>query len=137
MIVADTNVWSEPLRVSPDPNVLAWLEAHQSELALTVITAAELRYGVARLPDGKRRNDLNAAVERLIAAAGKRLLNFDEPASAHYAQLRSTRESKGLHISVEDTMIAAICLSARAEIATRNTKDFVDAGLAMDNPWRG
>lgn len=135
MIVADTNVLSEPLRPRPDPRVLAWLAEHRTELAISTITVGELLYGVRRLPTGRRRSGLVAAVDALVAAAADRVLPYDEPAAQQYAVLRARREAAGHFVSVEDTMIAAICLAGGHDVATRNIRDFDDTAVTVHNPW--
>lgn len=135
MIVADTNVLSEPLRPRPDSLVLAWIAEHGDELAITSITVGELLYGARRLPSGKRRNALLVAVESLVASAADRVLPYDERAAQHYAVLRAQREAVGRSVSVEDTMIAAICLAGGHDVATRNARDFDDAAITVHNPW--
>ncbi len=91
MIVLDTNVLSEPLRQRPHAGVVAWLDAQAVEtLYLTTISLAELRYGVAVLPDGKRRQILHDSIEReVLPAFATRTLSFDEDATAAYAILRA------------------------------------------------
>lgn len=135
MIVVDTNVLSEPLRPHPEARVLEWLSAHRAETAITTITLGELRYGAARVPIGRRRVELEAAIERLALGADARLLDYDERASAHYARLRAAREAAGRTGTVEDLMIAAICLATGATLATRNVKDFIDSGVPVIDPW--
>lgn len=135
MIVADTNVLSEPLRSVPNARVLAWLTQHADQLALTAITAGELLYGAERLDPGQRRTKLLAAIETLIAQSKNRFLAYDDTAAREFAALRARREAAGLTVSVEDTMIAAICLAGGHELATRNVRDFADAGLVLYDPW--
>lgn len=135
VIVADTNVLSEPMRASPDPAVLRWLARHKNELALTTITIGELRYGARRLAVGRRRTELMAAIDGLVSEAGERILAFDLDAAEHYAVIRSDREAGGLSVGVEDTMIAAICRTVGASVATRNVADFAGAGIDVINPW--
>lgn len=137
MIVADTNVLSEPLRAVPDPHVLAWLADHGSEIALTSITVGELLYGAQRLAAGRRQDQLLAAIDALVSASGDRLLAYDASAARQYADIRARREAGGHTVSVEDTMIAAICLAGGHTLATRNTRDFADAGIVLFNPWEG
>ena len=61
MIVLDTNVLSEPLKMRPEPKVLAWLDAQAAEtLYMSTISYAELRFGVLKMPDGKRKDELAA-----------------------------------------------------------------------------
>jgi predicted nucleic acid-binding protein len=135
LVVLDTNVLSEPMRSQPDAHVLQWLEEHADVSAICVISAGELLYGVRRLPFGRRREALTRAVEDLLVGAGERLLPFDEAAARAYATLRAEREASGRPISVEDGMIAGICLSRGARLATRNTEDFVGIGVEVVNPW--
>lgn len=135
MIVVDTNVLSEPLRPDPDPGVLAWLAAHTGDLAITTISISELRYGIRRLPSGRRRRNLDSAVSALIEQAGSRVLGFGLAAAEHYAAIRATREQKGVVIGLPDTMIAAICQTSECAVATRNVDDFREAGLTIINPF--
>jgi len=135
VIVLDTNVVSEPLSRVPDQNVLRWLAEHSTDVAITSLTVAELRFGVQRLPEGRRRDHLAAAVDDLIVGAAERILPFDAEAADTAGRLRARRESVGRLVSAEDTMIAAICLAGGHALATRNTRDFDDAGVELHNPW--
>ncbi|TDD47708.1 type II toxin-antitoxin system VapC family toxin [Saccharopolyspora elongata] len=137
MIILDTNVLSEVTRQAPDADVLAWLDSlPAAEVATTAITAAELLYGVTRLPDGHRKTSLNAAVHALINDDFHgRVEPFDAPAAAEYAVVVSERERLGRPISAADAQIAAICRARRATLATRNTKDFEETGIELVNPW--
>jgi predicted nucleic acid-binding protein len=135
MIVADTNVLSEPLRRQPSPLVVEWLARNATELAVTTITIAELRFGVRRLPVGRRRQSLDAGISEMVTRAGQRILGFNIAAAERYAELRADREAAGISISVEDTMIAAICYVSDCAIATRNIDDFRGSGLTIINPF--
>lgn len=91
MILLDTNVISEPLRPQPTERVVAWLDSLILEdVYLSAITVAELRLGVALLPDGKKKNVLHERLEQSILPlfAGQ-ILPFDEPVATIYAQIRS------------------------------------------------
>lgn len=138
MIVLDTNVISELMRPSGDPHVLAWVDELQvSDVYLTAVTAAELRYGVRRLPDGRRKSDLGDRIQRTLAEdfAG-RILSFDDDAAAHYADIVVGREQRGLPISMADAQVAAVCRSHTASLATRNTRDFAYTGIDVIDPWQ-
>lgn len=135
MIVLDTNVLSEPLRAGPDPRVLSWLSEHSRDVAITAITVAELRFGVLRLPGGRRRDELMNAVDALLRDAADRTFSFDASAAEIAGRLRAEREASGRAVSTEDTMIAAICLAGGHSLATRNTRDFADAGIELHDPW--
>jgi predicted nucleic acid-binding protein len=137
MIILDTNVVSEGLRASPEPSVVEWLDAQDVEtLFLTTISLAELRYGVAILAEGKRKNALSAALEnRLIALFEGRLLAFDVDSSAAYARLRATAKSKGYAIGAADGYIAGIAAARGFTVATRDVAPFEMAGVTVINPW--
>ena len=137
MIVLDTNVLSELMRAQAEPAVVDWLDRHeQDSLAVTAVTVAELLYGIARLPEGRRKTGLrDAALQMLDEEFAGRVLVFDEDAAVHYAALVSQRERTGHPISMADAQIAAICRHHAAALATRNTKDFDGVDIVLANPW--
>lgn len=138
MIVLDTNVLSELTRQAPEACVLAWLDSLAvSDVVTTAVTAAELLYGVTRLPDGQRKTSLTAAVHALINDDFHgRVEPFDALAAAQYTLVVSGREKVGRPISAADAQIAAICRTRQATLATRNIKDFEDTGIDLVNPWQ-
>lgn len=137
MIVLDTNVVSELMRLAPAELVVEWVDRHSSvEVHLTAITVAELLYGVARLPDGQRKAALAVLVEAmLIEDFDHRVIPFDEAAAAHYADIVVRRERSGRPISTADAQIAATCRSHGAMLATRNVDAFTDTGIVVTDPW--
>lgn len=137
MIVLDTNVVSELMRPAPEPDVTRWVDSLDvSDIMLTAVTAAELMYGVARLPNGRRRRELRAKVDGLLTEDFQdRILPFDALAATHYADIVAERERSGLQITMADGQIAAICRNWNAGLATRNIDDFVDTGVELINPW--
>jgi predicted nucleic acid-binding protein len=137
MILLDTNILSELIRPVPAPAVLRWLAAQPvASVFISAVTEAELRYGVALLPDGKRRAALAAEVAAMLEVdfAG-RILPFDSPAAVAYAALAVSRREAGRPISQADAQIAAIARSRGAELATRNVTDFEECGVEIINPW--
>jgi predicted nucleic acid-binding protein len=137
MMILDTNILSEILRPAPDGRVIDWLEAQsRSALFTTTITRGELLYGVRRLPDGQRKTALLDAVLSIFAMdlAGQ-VLGFDSDAADSYAEIAATRKTAGQPISQFDAMIAAIAQSRGASLVTRNTRDFVNIGIPIINPW--
>lgn len=138
MILLDTNVLSELIRPQPDEGVTKWLDSlDTAAVATTAITAAELLYGVARLPAGRRKEQLSEAIRGLIDEDfDGRVEPFDAAAAIHYADLLSDRETAGRPISVADAQIAAICRKLQATLATRNTSDFKDTGIDLLDPWQ-
>ena len=137
MILLDTNVISEPLKSVADLNVLAWIDAQIIEtLYLSTISLAELRFGIAVLPDGKRRDTLTVSLERrVVPLFAGRILSFDEAASQAYATLRTRARAAGQAIAPADGYIAAIAASQGFAIATRDTSPFEAAKLTVINPW--
>ncbi len=135
-VVLDTNVVSELLRVAPAETVLAWMAVHGGGSLLTSITRAELRFGVERLPAGRRRRQVGALVDDVLAEFDADVLPFDATAADAYAALAARRERSGRPKPMADTMIAAICLANGVGLATRNVADFADAGLrSLVNPF--
>lgn len=137
MILVDTNVISEPLRVSPDRRVIDWLDRQPLEtLFLSVVTVAELRCGVARLPAGKRRNGLSERLEtQVLPIFAGRILSFDLAATQAYADLMARAQAAGSAIGMADGYMAAIAKGNGMTVATRDTSPFVAAGVSVINPW--
>lgn len=137
MIVLDTNVISELARRVADVGVLTWLDSLEiSDVATTAVTAAELRYGLARLPDGRRKRELTGVIRGILTEDFRgRVLPFDEGSAVQYANIVADRERTGLLIGVADAQIASICRDVGAVLATRNTPDFEETGVELVNPW--
>ena len=139
MFVVDTNVVSELMSASPAPSVVAWLdECDPSDQYLTSVSVAELLYGVGRLPAGRRRDRIAAAVDGVIGEDFRgRILSFDLPAAVAYARIVSGRRIAGRPIGTADAQIAAICASRDAVGVTRNVDDFTGCGIDVVDPWSG
>lgn len=138
MILLDTNVISEPLRAAPERRVVEWLDAQPLETVfISVITVAELRYGVARLPNGRRRSALREQLEtRVLSAFAGRVLAFDLLATQTYPDLMAKAQATGFSIGMADCLIAAIAQINGMTVATRDTAPFSAAGVAIINPWQ-
>jgi predicted nucleic acid-binding protein len=137
VIVLDTNVISEVFRPHPDSAVLAWLRTLDGDVAITSITLAELLTGIARLPEGRRQQELAARVDAALEPyrGSGSVLAFDDAAATQYAEVLVARDSAGMPISTADAQIAAICRHHGATCATRNVKDFAHTGVTVLNPW--
>ena len=135
MILVDTNVLSELTRPEPEPQVIAWLEVNEPALALPAIALAELRYGIARLPDGRRRSGLLHFWQATCAQFRGRIFSFDERAAQRYGDVAAAAERAGRRLHVQDGQIAAIALVHGMSLATRNVGDFEATGVAIVNPW--
>ena len=137
MIVLDTNVISEMMRPKPDNTVLAWLNNQApNDLYLCAPVLAELRYGIARMEDSKRKTTLLNLSEKMIRQVFEgRILPFDGPAAEEYGSLVANRERIGRPISIMDAFIAAIAKSNRATLATRNVSHFRGLDLTLIDPF--
>jgi predicted nucleic acid-binding protein len=137
VIVLDTNVVSELMRGAPASAVVEWVDGQPAtDLYLSAVTVAELLFGIARLPDGRRKSALAEQVEAMIREDfAHRVVAFDETAAAHYADIAARRERAGRPISAADAQIAAICRSHGAVLATRNAADFTGTGVVVIDPW--
>jgi len=137
VIVLDTNVVSELMRSAPDDQVVTWVDQYPAgDVFITAVTAAELQYGVARLPDDHRKTVLTVQVAELLAEDFHgQILPFGVNAAAYYAQIAAMREREGRPISMADAQIAAICRHHKAELATRHIRDFTDTGVHVHDPW--
>ncbi|CVI63094.1 type II toxin-antitoxin system VapC family toxin (plasmid) [Agrobacterium leguminum] len=137
MIVLDTNVISELWKVEPDSSVLTWIDSQMVEtLYLSTITIAELRFGLATMPEGKRRTIYQDRLEReVLPVFTGRILFFDLDASQAYAQLMARAKEAGRAIGKADGYIAAAAAVRGLIVATRDTSPFEAAGLRVINPW--
>jgi predicted nucleic acid-binding protein len=119
MIILDTNVISELMKTQKSAIVREWVAAQPlMSLFTTTITQAEILYGIALLPEGKRREELS------------------QNAAVAFAHIASRRRQNGTPISQPDAQIAAICYTHKATVATRNVTDFEGCGISIINPWK-
>ena len=138
MFLLDTNILSELMKPAPSEDVVAWVRSRPvHSLFISAITQAEILYGIALLPAGRRKKQLAAAADSMFKEDfDTRILPFDASAAFEYSKLASARSKKGQPISQFDAQIAAIARSRGASIATRNEKDFVNCGVEILNPWK-
>lgn len=133
MIVLDTNVVSETMRLRPDGAVTAWLDRQDwTDLYLTAVVIAELRFGGARLPEGQRRSAVLEKIDALVHQFDGRILPFDIAATGAFAEIAAHRASIGRPIDFADAQIAAICRMHRATLATRNVRDFEEGSVRIE-----
>jgi toxin FitB len=136
VIVLDTNVLSELMRPDRSEMVVRWFGAQPiDELRITAVTIAETRYGIERLPVGRRRTALNDRAEEVLRQFGEQALPFDLGSARRYATIVADRERVGCPISIFDAQIASICRHHDATLATRNVADFAGTGLVLVDPW--
>lgn len=138
-VILDTNVLSELMRAAPEQAVLAWFDAHATaNFFVTAVTQAEIFLGIALLPAGKRKDSLAIAAHNMFQLDfSGRCLPFDSDCAELYADIVAARRSQGLPITTEDAQIAAIAMTHRYALATRNIRDFQQIdGLVLHNPWQ-
>lgn len=137
MIILDTNVISEAMKPDPNPAVKAWLNNQAVEtLYLSTIVLAELLFGVAALPTGKRKSRLTTALNGITDLFGGRVLLFDIPTAQAYAQLMAEARLAGKAISTADGYIGGMAIANGMMVATRDVQPFEVAGVQVINPWK-
>jgi toxin FitB len=136
-IVLDTNVLSELMNLQGSRIVKNWVLTQLREnIFITSITKAEILYGIAILPDGKRKEALSESARSMFAEEFiEQIIPFDSKAAECFAEIMANRRKLGKPISQADAQIAAICLANNAAIATRNIDDFTDCQIKIINPW--
>lgn len=136
MIVLDTNVVSEAMKPAPDRAVRDWLDEQAAEtLYLTSVTIAELVFAIGALPAGRRKQALATTLDGVLGLFGGRILPFDADAARRYADLAVAARDAGRGFPTPDGYIAAIAVSRRFAVATRDTRAFDAAGVAVIDPW--
>lgn len=138
MIILDTNVVSEAMKPEPNPVVRAWLNNQAAEtLYLSSVTLAELLFGIAALPSGKRKDMLALTLDGLMGLFKDRVLSFDVEAARHYADLAVVAKVSGRGFPTPDGYIAAIAASRGFIVASRDTAPYEAARVTVINPWQG
>lgn len=139
MIVLDTNVLSELMKPAERRSgaVVNWMREQPAETVFTTtITLAEILAGIAIVPAGKRKQDMQAVAERIFATIfSGRILPFDESAARLYAEIITLRRKAGVSTEPLDIQIAAIARARGMAVATRNVSDFEDADIEVIDPW--
>jgi hypothetical protein len=137
VIVLDTNVVSELMKLEPAEPVLRWMDDHPAVLLyVTSITQAEILYGIRLLPRGRRRDGVErAAVDMFEREFEGRMLGFDGGSAEPYADIAVARRRSGRPISTLDAQIAAIARVHGASLATRNLTDLEGCGIDLVDPF--
>jgi hypothetical protein len=133
--LVDASVLSEPTKPTPDPRVVAWLRAHQPDIAVDPVILGELRFGILILPKGRKR----ASLERWFDAGVGRLqcLPWDAETGLKWAELLAHLRSAGKAMPIKDSLIAATAVVHSLAVVTRNRADFVNAGVRIVDPFAG
>ena len=139
MPIIDTNIFSEYLKERPNESVIAWMNSVPTEEQFTTaVCVGEVRKGLVRMTDGRRRRSMEETANRLFfdVFAG-RILPFDFQSAELFGEIFEARRRSGGSHSVEDCMIAAIAKAHGMAVATRNVRDFEGTGVDVIDPWAG
>jgi len=133
--LVDANVLSEPTKPKPDPRVVAWLRAHEPDIAVDPVILGELRFGILILPKGRKR----ASLERWFDAGAGRLhcLPWDADTGLKWAELLARLRTTGKAMPIKDSFIAATAAVHGLAVATRNRADFENASVRIVDPFAG
>ena len=135
MIFLDTNVLSEAMRIAPDARVMRWLGALGERGSVSTVVLAELRFGIERIRPSERAPRLANVLAELVHGYAGRIHGFDLDAAFIYGEIMGKASRAGRPMQAPDGMIAAISLRHKAELATRNVRDFEALGVTVVNPW--
>lgn len=131
--LVDANVLSEATKPHPNAGVMAWLAAHETEMAINPIILGELRFGILLLPASKRRSRLLEWLESGILYLA--MLDIDAETSQHWSKLLAELRRRGHAMPIKDSLIAAMARQYQLPVVTRNSQDFVYAGVKIVNPF--
>lgn len=125
------------MRQQANEQVLKWLDSKPvSELSISSITAAEIKLGIALLPEGKRKQQLKLLADEMLREFDSRCLGFDYSTSENYSEIVAGCIKQGRAISTEDAQIAAISKQNNLVLVTRNIRDFeMIEGIELYNPF--
>jgi toxin FitB len=133
----DTNCISELVRPQPEPRFVEWMEAaDEVTLYLSVLTVGEIRKGLGRLAQGKRRTLVETwlAVELQARFAG-RILPIDAAIADRWGLIAGEAKRKGIALPIIDGLLAATALQHNLTVVSRDTSDFTNAQVQVLNPW--
>lgn len=134
----DTCVLSEACKPQPNAVVMAWLNQHDTESFVSILSLGEIRKGIAKLKykTGQRNDRLNDWFEQLAAAKQDYILPFDLRVLSIWGDLTGQAEAPGTPLAVIDSLIAATALAHDLTVVTRNIEDFRRCGANTFNPWQ-
>ena len=136
MIFVDTNVFSELTKPRPEDKVVSWLFERRRETLLSTLVIAELAIGIRTTPGPDLRALLNRTLKRIIEQHEDRVIPFDLAAALRWGDMGGQVIVTGGRSGRIDSMLAAQALVLGVPVATRNTRDFQDTGVALINPWQ-
>lgn len=131
----DTNVLCEPLTAKPNKNVEKWFHQIPNHcLYLSVLTIGEIRKGVEKISDPKKKQKIMLWLENdILKLFHNRILPITFDISDRWGRLQYQVKRP---LPAIDSLIAATALHHDMTLVTRNTKDYCDCpGLEIVNPW--
>jgi len=131
----DTNVFSELVKTKPEAQVAVWLRENEKDLYISTVTIGEIRRGIERLPNGRRKTQLRAWLQALCDCMKGRVLSFNTSTAHVWGQLKAKWDRAGIAVSSLDSQIAATAQRYQLTLVTRNTADFVKTGVKLLNPF--
>ena len=133
----DTNVISELVAGQPNEQVIAWIDGIDDQLVyLSVITIGEIKRGIEKLPNSRRKRRLNQWLnEALLIRFDDKILSIDIPVMVTWGKLIAKLESRGRMLPAVDSLIAATALHHGLHLVTRNEEDFDGLDVMGINPW--
>jgi len=133
--LVDTNILSESVKPRPASRVVDWLRQHEPELYVSTITVGELRRGIERLSEGKRKAQLNIWLQSLCECMKGRVLSFNTSTAHVWGQLKAAWDKEGISIPSLDSQLIATAHRHDLTIVTRNISDFQRSGVRLLNPF--
>ena len=131
--LVDANVLCEPTKPQPDGRVVEWLRLHEREIVVDPIILGEIRFGIHLLAAGSRRRHLEHWFEEGVRRI--HCLPWDASSGLRWAKLLAALRSIGQAMPIKDSLIATTALVHGLTVATRNTRDFANAGVKVANPF--
>jgi len=134
----DTCVISELVAMQPNPHVVQWVDSvDEDKLFLSVITIGEIKKGIEKLADSRRKDALVEWLnDGLLVRFRDRILPIDIPVVLVWGQLAADLDRQGRRMPAIDSLLAATCLQGELQLVTRNEDDFAQSGITVINPWK-